>query len=72
MAATGSQGQIELKLSKVIQRARTVRGKPAAIIVSVEEYEAMRRRLPRFVERMRSSPLVGVELDIERVRQPLR
>ncbi len=71
--------EAKAKLSEVIQRARkegpqqvTVRGKPAAIIVSAEEYEAMKRRRPRFVELVRSSPLVGMELDIERDRSPAR
>ncbi len=71
--------EAKAKLSEVIQRARkegpqqvTVRGKPAAIIVSAEEYDAMRRRRPRFVELVRSSPLADMELDIERDRSPAR
>lgn len=44
----------------------TVHGKPSAVVISVEEYEAMKRQRPGFVELMRSSPLVGEDLTIER------
>ena len=44
----------------------TVRGKPSAVVVSIEQYEAMRRQHPRFVELMRESPLVGANIVIER------
>jgi len=61
------------RLSELIKSAHdegpqqvTVRGKPSAIVISVEEFEAMKRQRPRFVDLMRSSPLVGEELAIER------
>lgn len=61
------------RLSELIKSAHhegpqqvTVRGKPSAIVISVEEYEAMKRQRPRFVDLMQSSPMVGVELVIER------
>lgn len=61
------------RLSELIKSARdegpqqvTVRGRPSAVVLSVEEYEAMKRQRPRFVELMRSSPLVGEELALER------
>lgn len=44
----------------------TLRGKPAAVVMSVETYEAMKKSRPRFVDLMRSSPLVGEDLNIER------
>jgi len=44
----------------------TVRGKPSAVVISVEEYEAMKRQRPSFVDLMRSSPLVGENLTIDR------
>lgn len=44
----------------------TVRGKPSAVVISVEEYEAMKRQRPSFVDLMRSSPLVGEELTLDR------
>ncbi|MDQ7000170.1 MAG: type II toxin-antitoxin system Phd/YefM family antitoxin [Mariprofundus sp.] len=61
------------RLSELIKSAHdegpqqvTVRGKPSAIVVSVEEFEAMKRQRPRFVDLMRSSPLVDEALTIER------
>jgi len=44
----------------------TVRGKPSAVVISVEEYEAMKRQRPSFVDLMRASPLVGENLTLER------
>jgi len=44
----------------------TVRGKPSAVVISVEEYEAMKRQRPSFVDLMRSSPLVGENLTVDR------
>lgn len=61
------------RLSELIKSAHdegpqqvTVRGKPSAMVISVEEFEAMKRQRPRFVDLMRSSPLVGEDLVIER------
>ena len=61
------------RLSEVIQSAKTegpqevtVRGKPSAVILSIETYEAMKKQRPDFVSLMRSSPLVGENIDIER------
>ncbi|PIX53560.1 MAG: type II toxin-antitoxin system prevent-host-death family antitoxin [Zetaproteobacteria bacterium CG_4_10_14_3_um_filter_54_28] len=61
------------RLSELIKSAQhdgpqrvTVRGKPTAVIISVEAFESMRKFRPSFVEMMRSSPLVGEEIVIER------
>jgi prevent-host-death family protein len=61
------------RLSELIKSARsdgpqqvTVHGKPSAVVISVEEYEAMKRQRPGFVEFMRNSPLAGTELVFER------
>lgn len=60
-------------LSEMVQEAInhgpqeiTLRGKPAAIIISIKEYQKLTKPKPSFVEFMRSSPLVGVELDLTR------
>jgi len=65
--------EAKARLSEVIQSARTegpqevtVRGKASAVIISVEEYAAMKKKRPDFVKLMRQSPMVGVKLDIER------
>ncbi|MDX8411901.1 MAG: type II toxin-antitoxin system Phd/YefM family antitoxin [Mariprofundaceae bacterium] len=61
------------RLSELIKSAHsdgpqevTVHGKPSAVVVSVEDYEAMKRQRPSFVAFMRNSPLAGMELVIER------
>lgn len=61
------------RLSEVIKSAQdegpqqvTVRGKPSAVVISVDDYEAMKRQRPGFIELMRASPLVGADIVIER------
>jgi len=61
------------RFSEVIKSAQnegpqqvTVRGKPSAVVISVEQYEAMKRQRPRFVDLMRNSPLAGIDLLLER------
>ncbi|CAB3395577.1 MAG: type II toxin-antitoxin system Phd/YefM family antitoxin [Kyrpidia sp.] len=63
------------RLSELVHKAMrngpqmiTVRGKPAVVVVSVQEYERLVRPKTSLVEFFRSSPLVGVELDAERLR----
>lgn len=44
----------------------TVHGKPTAVLLSARDYERLTGPKLSFVEFMRRSPLVGVELDIKR------
>lgn len=44
----------------------TVRGKPTAVVISMKDYKCMVARKPSFVEFMRKSPLVGLDLDLSR------
>jgi len=67
------------RFSEVIKKDRkegpqqvTVRGKPSAVVISVDEYEAMKQKHPDFVHFMRTSPLAGMELDISRSDSPVR
>jgi prevent-host-death family protein len=67
------------RFSEVIKKARkegpqqvTVRGKPSAMVISVDEYEAMKQQRPDFVRFMRTSPLSGMELDVSRSDSPTR
>ena len=46
----------------------TVRGEPAAVLVSRAEYERLIRRKSGFLEFLRRSPLVGADLGFERDR----
>ncbi len=63
------------RFSEVVKRALkagpqivTLRGKETAVILSMEEYRRLARPEVGLVEFLRSSPLVGVELDVERTR----
>jgi prevent-host-death family protein len=46
----------------------TLRGKETAVVLSVEEYRRLARPETGLVEFLQSSPLAGVELDLERDR----
>jgi prevent-host-death family protein len=61
------------KLSQVVQQAAsegpqviTVRGRPAAVVVSTQEYERLTRPSTSLLDFFQQSPLYGLELDIER------
>ena len=61
------------RLSEVIKSAVqdgpqevTVRGKPSAVILSVETYQAMKKQRPDFVSFMQQSPLLGEDIDMSR------
>lgn len=61
------------RLSQVVNQAAidgpqiiTVRGKPAAIILSVEEYQRLTRPSNKLVDFFRDSPLNDSELELER------
>ena len=67
------------RLSEVVKLAQsegpqaiTVHGKPAAVLVSSEEYERLAARKLKFAEFIRRSPLAGVELELKRDRSPPR
>jgi prevent-host-death family protein len=69
-----SVADAKARLSEVIETAKrdgpqtiTRNGTPAAVIVSVEEWERKTKRKGSLAEFMRASPLVGVELAIERM-----
>lgn len=63
------------RLSRVVEEARrgkpqtiTLRGTPAAVVLSFEQYQELTRpRLP-LSEFFKNSPLRGVELELERSR----
>ncbi len=61
------------KLSKVVEEARksgpqviTVRGKPEAVVLSIDEYGELMRRKESLLEFFQRSPLRDVDLDITR------
>lgn len=63
------------RLSEVVERAAhdgpqivTVRGKPAAVLLSIDDYRKLTEPRVGLVDFFRQSPLHGVELDLERSR----
>ncbi len=53
-------------------QAITVRGRTTAVVLSQDEYERLKGKKASLVEFLRTSPLAGTELDIERDRSGLR
>ena len=53
-------------------QAITVRGRRTAVVLSAPDYDRLRRPRSSLAEFLRTSPLAGVELDIERDRSPSR
>jgi prevent-host-death family protein len=67
------------RFSEVVNRALsegpqvvTRRGEEVVVVVAREEYASLRKSRPNLVEFFRESPLVGVDLDLERDRSRLR
>ena len=44
----------------------SVRGKPTVVFISFDKYKNLMSNKISFIELMRNSPLVGIELDIDR------
>jgi antitoxin Phd len=70
--------EAKARLSEVVKSARegpqeiSVRGEPAAVVLSIEEYERLKKRKLSLAEFVRRSGLVGVDLDLERDKSPAR
>lgn len=65
--------EAKARLREVVKSARregpqeiSVRGEPAVVVLSTEEFDRLKRRKPRFVEFLRASPWAGVDLALER------
>lgn len=70
--------EAKARLSEVVKSARegpqeiSVRGEPAAVVLSIEEYERLKKKKLSLTEFVRRSGLVGVDLDLERDKSPAR
>jgi prevent-host-death family protein len=76
--STGAAKQWQLqeaknRLSQVVDQARhngpqmiTLRGKPTAVVISVEEFRVLTEPKTSLSSFFRQSPLSGVELELER------
>lgn len=50
----------------------TVRGKPKVVILSIEQYEKLIKPQKNLVDFLRSSPLMGINLEITRDNSDMR
>ena len=70
MATTGSQGKIQRGgLKRALSEGPqgiTVRGESVAVLISRADYTRLTHPKPGFVEFMRQSPLLELDLDTER------
>jgi antitoxin Phd len=71
--------EAKAKLSEVVKTAQSdgpqeisVHGAPAVVVISIADYEQLRRQRPSLVKFLRESPLAGVGLQIERDKTPAR
>jgi prevent-host-death family protein len=71
--------EAKAKLSLVVKSSQqegpqeiSVRGEPAVVVIARADYDRLRKRRLSFVEFLRRSPLVGIDLDIDRDRTPAR
>jgi prevent-host-death family protein len=75
---TWTVAEAKAKFSQVIERARTGpqnitrNGRPAAVVVSAEEWERRTSRVGSLVDFLAASPLRGAGLDLERDKDPPR
>ena len=77
--ATWQVQEAKARLSEVLKKAATegpqsitVRGCPTAVVLSQEDFDRLQGTKPGFVDLMRTSPLVGIELDLRRDSSPTR
>jgi prevent-host-death family protein len=72
--ASWSIADAKARFSEVVERARaapqliTRNGKPAAVLVSAEEWERKTERKGSLAEFLLASPLRGIDVDVERSR----
>ena len=71
--------EAKAKLSEVVKSSQregpqeiSVRGEAAVVVLSIADYERLKRKKPSLAEFIRRSALVGVDLEIERDRSPAR
>jgi len=71
--------EAKARLSEVIQKALnegpqdiSLRGRPAAVVLSHADYQRLTRPKPSFTAFLRESPLCGEELELERDTSPAR
>ncbi|MHB1389819.1 MAG: type II toxin-antitoxin system Phd/YefM family antitoxin [Thermoleophilia bacterium] len=71
--------EAKARLSELVKKSAaegpqriTLRGEPAAVLISSEEYQRLSRPRQGFVDFMRHSPLCEVKLNLGREQTPAR
>ncbi len=71
--------EAKARLSELVRLSRrdgpqeiSIRGEPAAVVLSSADYHRLLAGKPSFVEFLRSSPLACAELELDRDRAPAR
>jgi len=73
--------EAKARLSELVRSAQdggpqeiTVHGRATAVVISKADYDrlAANKKKPSFVELIRNSPLMGVDLDLRRDKSPVR
>ncbi|GAB6059115.1 type II toxin-antitoxin system Phd/YefM family antitoxin [Desulfonatronum parangueonense] len=71
--------EAKARFSEVVKKAHdegpqevTVRGEPSVVVLAREEYDRLVRPRPSLVAFMQASPMVGVDLNLDRDQSPVR
>lgn len=71
--------QAKAHLSELVQKASagkpqeiTLRGKPAVVVLSVEQFEQLQKPKPGLVDFLQSSPLANQDIDFSRDMSDMR
>ncbi len=71
--------EAKAKFSEVVKLANqegpqeiTMRGRPTAVLISLKDFEKIKKKKPSLVSFMRASPLVGIDLKLKRDKSPAR
>jgi antitoxin Phd len=66
-------------LSELVKKATlgepqeiTLRGKPAVVVLSTQQYEKFKQPRQKLVSFLRQSPLVGIDINVERDKASMR
>ena len=61
-----------IRMAEIAPQGVTVRGRPAVVILSQQEYLKLQRPKIKFLEMMQNSPLSDIEIDLKRDRSKPR
>ncbi|HEY8963488.1 MAG TPA: type II toxin-antitoxin system Phd/YefM family antitoxin [Alphaproteobacteria bacterium] len=61
------------KLSELVRKVKaegphiiSLRGKPEIVMMTVKDYDALQSQRPSLMQLMKSSPLAGMDMDVDR------